>query len=101
VSTLCCARAWAVRPEQPEAAGPRETGSRCSMGGLLDTDGPVYATLVDASGSLYIGGDFMVAGAFPHTQKREQQTGTGRVPPIVSMLSKWKHVHLLRLLFTL
>ncbi len=33
-----------------------------SMGGIPGTDGDVYASVVDASGNLYIGGNFTVAG---------------------------------------
>src|SRR5437764_11879440 len=33
-----------------------------SMGGLPGASGPVYATAVDASGNLYIGGVFFVVG---------------------------------------
>jgi hypothetical protein len=33
-----------------------------SMGGIPGTDGEVYASVVDAAGNLYIGGNFTVAG---------------------------------------
>src|SRR5438552_3321195 len=33
-----------------------------SMGGISGADGTVYASVVDGSGNLYIGGDFTVVG---------------------------------------
>jgi hypothetical protein len=55
----------AATTARPAGTAPVKTFSDAnwiSMGGLVGANGPVYAAVVDDSGSLYIGGEFTIVG---------------------------------------